>query len=92
MEIPESKTIPKNYLVQVTISKRKNQRSNAQALIFCWLLPLLVKTDAATFEVNMVNNYQDIAKKAVPTTAYGITSWTNFIEQCVNEREIFHMT
>ena len=31
--------------------------------MFCWLLPLLVKIDVATFEVNMTNHSQDIAKK-----------------------------
>ena len=35
---------------------------NAQVLIFFWPVPLLVKTDAAIFEVNMSNHSQDIIK------------------------------
>ena len=31
--------------------------------MFCWLLLLLVKIDAAIFEVNMTNHSQDITKK-----------------------------
>ena len=31
--------------------------------IFCWLLHLLLKIDAATFEVNMTNHSQDITRK-----------------------------
>lgn len=31
-------------------------------LLFCWLLTLLVKNDAAIFEVNMTNHSQDITK------------------------------
>ena len=38
-------------------------RGNAEVLIFFWFLPLLVKINAVTFEVNMVNQSQDIAKK-----------------------------
>ena len=36
---------------------------NAQALIFCWLPPLLLKVDATTFEVNMTKYSQRIMKK-----------------------------
>ena len=32
-------------------------------LIFYWLVPFLAKIDAATFEVNMTNQSQDIMKK-----------------------------
>ena len=32
-------------------------------MISCWLLPLLVKTDAASFKVNLKNHSQDITKK-----------------------------
>ena len=36
---------------------------NLQLLMFCWLLPLLVKTDVATLEVNITDHFQDITKK-----------------------------
>ena len=31
--------------------------------MFCWLLPLLVKIDVATLEVNIIDHFQDITKK-----------------------------
>ena len=39
------------------------QRGNAQILIFWKLLPLLVKIDAPTLEINMANHSQEILKK-----------------------------
>ena len=36
---------------------------NAHVLIFYWLLSLLVKTDAMTFEFKMTNNSQEIINK-----------------------------
>ena len=38
-------------------------RSNAQMLIFCWLLTLFLKNGVATFDVSMTNHSQDITKK-----------------------------
>ena len=32
-------------------------------MIFCWMVPLFVKIDAATSEVNMPNHSQDIMLK-----------------------------
>ena len=63
VEIPESKTFPKNCLVQVAITKRKNQRSNPGTLIFWWLLSVHVKIDAAIFDFTLANNYEGITKK-----------------------------
>ena len=75
MKIPESKTISKNYLVQKTISKREIKGAIPRhwyfvaTLIFCCyfdillLLPMIVKIDAITFELNMANNYQGFTKK-----------------------------
>ena len=37
-------------------------------LIICWLLSLLVKVDAVTFEVNMTNNSQDKTEKKTDST------------------------
>ena len=34
-------------------------------LIFCWFLPLLVKNDAATFEVKKTNHSQDKQQQEV---------------------------
>ena len=39
--------------------KVKEQCSGAD---ICWLLPLLVKSDGATFEVKIKNHSQDISK------------------------------
>ena len=63
VEIPESKTFPKKCLVQVAITKRKNQRNNPGTLIFLWLLSLYVKIDAAMFDFTLANNYEGITKK-----------------------------
>ena len=45
--------------------------------MFCWLLPLLVKIDVATFEVNMTNHSQDIAKKQLAVPPYNETLLRN---------------
>ena len=45
------------------VNKILTNRGNTQVLIICWLLPLLVEIDAATFVVNMTNQSQDITKK-----------------------------
>ena len=63
VELPESKTFPKNCLAQVAITKRKNQRSNLGTLIFWWLLSLHMKIDAAIFDFTLANNYEGITKK-----------------------------
>ena len=47
---------------------------NAQGLIFRWLLPLLVKIDAATFGVNLTNYSQNITQKNVSLTSVGTTT------------------
>ena len=40
-------------------------------LIVCWLLPLLVRIEAATFDVDMTSHSQEITKTT--TTIHGTT-------------------
>ena len=54
-------------------------------LIFRWLLPLLVKTDAATFEVNVKYYSQFLLQLTAPQTQ------KKFIAQNSYERKIFHI-
>ena len=42
---------------------RYHRKDNAQVLMFCWLLPLLVKIDAVKSEINMGSHSQHITKK-----------------------------
>lgn len=53
--------------------------------IFCLLLPVLTKIDAATFEVNMTNHSQD--KQRSFNNNWGTTQ-THFIAQYIFGKEI----
>ena len=59
-----AQNVPKRAKHHIHSKYDKPQKSlikisgNILVLIFCWLLHLLVKFDAATFEINTTNNSQ----------------------------------
>ena len=63
-----------------TCAEVKNLRQGIyfDILISCWLLPLPVKIDAVTLEVNVANYSQDTMKKAVLTRIDGTAIYTSF--------------
>ena len=52
-----------NNSIFVVKCSRKVKWGDTQVLIFCWLFLLLVKIDAATFEVNMISYSRNIKKQ-----------------------------
>ena len=62
---------------------------NTQALIFCWLLLLLVDIDAATFEFNVTIHSQDTTLKQFEWQLTVATNKQNVSSNANMEEKIF---
>ena len=66
-------------------------KGQCQVLIYCWLLPLLVKIDGVILELKCAKLFARYHEKAVSTKINGNATYTNFSSQCVYGRKVFQM-